>query len=107
MKYVEQVVNRTITVGTSPVVVTEQAQPNEEWVEVTVSNQSAAAQSMVYAPTDGDLSEGGGMFMAVGGHDSVRATEGYPISQKRRMVKASAASGTLYLHARKLIRGIL
>jgi len=107
MQYVEQVINRTITVGTSPIVVTEQSQPGEEWVEVTVSNQSAAAQTMIYAPTDGDLSEGGGMFMAVGGFDSVRATEGYPISQKRRMVKASAGGGVLYVHARKLIRGRL
>lgn len=103
MAYTEQIINRTVTVGTTPVVVFEALQPGEEWVEMTVSNQSTASQTMRYAPTDGDIGSGGGLFLDVGGFYSESKSEGYVVSPQRRVAVASAASGTLYVYARKLL----
>ena len=96
----EQVINKTVTVGTDPVTVMPEQYGDCEYIELTVSNQSTAAQTIRFGPSDSDLSEGGGMIFNVGGFYSASRSFGFPISKKQYMAVASAAGATLYVFAR-------
>jgi hypothetical protein len=96
----EQVINKAVTVGTSPIIIMPELYGNVEYIELTVSNQSPAAQTIRFASSDTDLSEGGGMFMAVGGFYSVSRSLGFPVSKKQYIAVASAAGAILYVTAR-------
>lgn len=97
---VDQIINKAVTIGTDPVIIMPELHANVEYVELTVSNQSTGGQTIRFGPSDSDLSEGGAMFLGVGGFYAASKSLGYVISKKQYVAVASGAGAVLYVSAR-------
>lgn len=106
MARIENVRNTAITVGTSPVVLSE-----EQYEEVAmrsviiITNTSTGGQKITISVGDDPIA-GNGILLGAGGFYQDSMESGYIPSQKRIIAISDLAGGTVAIHERVLSRGI-
>lgn len=98
----ENIRNESVTVGTSPVIVSEAKTASERSV-LFLTNTSTGGQTITVSA--GDVAAvGKGIVLSPGGFYQDSADQGYKPTNDRVTAIASAANGTLAVHERVILR---
>lgn len=90
--------NRTLTVGTDPVVVSEEKISGySERVRLILTNQSAAAQ-IIYLAVDATPAANAGIVLNPGGSMAWEKQAAVPVQQRRVLAVSSAAGAVLSIY---------
>lgn len=88
--------DRSVTIGTDVVVISEPKQ-NGERTNITLVNTSTASQ-VISVSTSGDAQAGSGLVLYAGGSIDKQKSSNLPIIQSRVTAVASAVGATLAVH---------
>ena len=99
----ELIRNTSLTIGTDPVVISEE-QYNTQRTVIMVINTSTGGQNITVSPED-VATAGNGILLHPGGFYQDTQDSGYKPTNKRLSAVSSAAGGTVSIHERILMGG--
>lgn len=96
----EQTRNAVLTIGTSPVIVSEEQNPPRAYRSVLfITNTSTAGQKITISPSNEAVS-GKGIVLSAGGFYQDSMDSGYKPTNDRITAISDAAGGTISIHER-------